>query len=654
MVRQHERLYYVFDSPEISDAEFDGLMQRLKELENGHPEFITPESPTQRVGGEYVDLFKPVPHASPMLSLDNCYSTEEFMEWHKRTAGLLKEEEFELVAEAKIDGLSCSIEYKNGIFYRASTRGDGRTGEEVSSNVKTIRPVPLVLGIRQPPELFEVRGEVYMEKKDFEAIREEQISSGSDPFANPRNAAAGSLRQKDPNVTAGRKLKFFAHSFGATAGMKEPETHWEYLKTCRDMGFAVPSVKKLCANAEEVISFYNEHSAKKFSLAYEIDGLVVKINSLNARKILGTTAKSPRWAVAFKYPAQQAFTKVNNIRFSVGRTGVITPVAELEPVKCGGVVISNSTLHNFDEIQRLDLKIGDRVVLERAGDVIPKITGVVLKSRTGTEQKVRVPKKCPSCGLKIYKNEEEVAYRCINPSCPAQVRRRLLHFASREAMNIEGMGDAAVEQLVDRKIVSDFSGIYGLKKEDLFKLELFKDRKADNLLEQIEKSKKQPLSKLIYALGIQHVGAKAADTLAGRYKSMKDLMNSGPEELGRIPEIGPVIARSVLDFFRQKEVKILVDTLRNHGVNMIEPERKKGDLKLQNMTFVFTGELTSITRAEARKKAMESGGKESSSVSSKTSFLVSGQNPGSKLEKAKKLGVKIITEEEFLTMLGNS
>lgn len=652
-IRRHERLYYVSDSPEITDGEFDALMARLKELEAAHPEFASEDSPTRRVGGERSNTFAPVPHRIPMLSLDNCYSREEFLEWHERVKKGLKGEPFEMAVEAKIDGLSCSIEYEKGRLARASTRGDGETGEDVTLNVRAIKSVPIRLDLSHAPALFEARGEVYMDKKDFERLREEAFSAGEEPFVNPRNAAAGSLRQKDPTVTAGRRLKFIAHSYGYLEGMVEPDSHWEYLNICRSLGFQISTLgNRVCRSAEEVLAFYAEYAEKRFSLPYEIDGLVVKVDSLRQRGLLGFTAKSPRWAIAFKYPAQQATTTVKSVEFSVGRTGAITPVAELEPVKCGGVTISSATLHNFDEIERLGLKLGDKVVIERAGEVIPKVVKVVPGSRMGHEKAIRPPRVCPSCGSELFKDEEEVALRCVNPSCPVQFKRSLLHFASRDAMNIDGFGVSSVEQLVDKGLVKGFPDIYRLKKEDLLGLELFKDKKADNLLSRINKSKEQPLSRLIYALGIRHIGEKNARVLAGHFRTMKAFMSTGPEELARIGDIGPVIAEAVTGFFKVEATRRMVGELGELGLRMDEPERKTSGGALAGKTFVFTGELKTMTRDEAQAKVRELGGKETSSVSAKTSYVVVGAEPGSKYDKAKKLGVPVLSEEDFIKLLG--
>ena len=651
-INRHERLYYVSDSPEITDGEFDALMARLKALEAAHPEFASEDSPTRRVGGERSNTFAPVPHRIPMLSLDNCYSAEEFLEWHERVKKGLKNELFELVVEAKIDGLSCSIEYEKGRLARASTRGDGETGEDVTLNVRAIKSVPIRLDLSKPPALFEARGEVYMEKKDFEFLHEEALAAGEEPFVNPRNAAAGSLRQKDPAVTAGRRLKFIAHSYGYLEGMVEPDSHWEYLNICRSLGFNISTLgNRVCRGADEVLAFYNEYSERRFSLPYEIDGLVIKVDSLRQRGLLGFTAKSPRWAIAFKYPAQQATTTVKSVEFSVGRTGAITPVAGLEPVKCGGVTISSATLHNFDEIARLGLKLGDRVVIERAGEVIPKVVKVVPGARTGAEKEIIRPKACPSCGSELFKDEEGVALRCVNPSCPVQFKRSLLHFASRDAMNIDGLGVSSVEQLVDKGLVKGFPDIYRLKKEALLGLELFKDKKADNLLAQINKSKEQPLSRLIYALGIRHIGEKNARVLAGHFRTMKAFMASEPEELARIGEIGPVIAEAVTGFFKSEATRTMAGELGALGLRMDEPERKTSGGALTGKTFVFTGELKTMTRDEAQAKVLELGGKETSSVSVKTSYVVTGAAPGSKYDKAKKLGVPVLSEEEFIRLI---
>ncbi len=672
---RHERLYYMQDSPEVSDGEFDALMNRLKALEAAHPELASEDSPTRRVGGGLSNTFAPVPHRVPMLSLDNCYSPEEFLEWHERVKKGLGDEPFELVVEAKIDGLSCSIEYEKGRLVRASTRGDGETGEDVTLNVRTIRSVPLKLDLSSPPKAFEARGEVYMDKKDFDLLRGKALEAGDRNVpVNPRNAAAGSLRQKDPAVTAARRLKFIVHSYGYLDGMVEPDSHWEYLNICRGLGYNISIIgSRPCRSAEEVLSVYAEYAEKRFALPYEIDGLVIKVDSFRQRGVLGFTSKSPRWAIAFKYPAQQATTTVKTVDFSVGRTGAITPVASLEPVKCGGVTISSATLHNFDEIARLGLKVGDRVVIERAGEVIPKVVKVVPGARTGAEKEIQPPKACPSCGAEVFRDEEEVAYRCVNPSCPVQFKRALLHFASRDAMNIDGLGEAVGDQLVLKKLVLNFADIYRLNKEALLTIEIgkekktsvnakdlgllpgpvgrgFRDKKADNLLAEISESKKRPLSRLIFALGIRHVGEKNARRLAEHFKSMSSIMAASEEELSNVNDVGPVIAHAIVEFFSSVQTKRLIEDLSILGLTMIEPENKGGS-KFNGKTFVFTGELKSLTRDKAESLIRELGGKETSSVSSKTSYVVVGENPGSKCDKAKKLGVEILSEDEFLKLI---
>ncbi len=646
-ILKHERAYYIDDNPLITDAEFDALMLRLKELEASFPDLVSPDSPTQRVGGKAVSAFQPVEHEIPMLSLENCYSPQEFSKWYERISSV--HGDFETVVEAKIDGLSCSLEYEGGILKRASTRGDGYKGEDVTANVKTLRTVPLKINVPSNSR-FEVRGEVYLEKADFEKINEKQVQAGLPLFANPRNAAAGSLRQKDSSVTAKRNLKFFVHSSALAHNLEIPQNHWDYLEFCASLGFQVTKIRKRCLNLDEIISFYNKCEKERFSLDYEIDGLVVKANSPKLRNELGFTAKSPRWAIAFKYPASQAQTKVKNVIFSVGRTGVVTPVAQLEPVRCAGVMISSSTLHNFDEIKRLELKIGDSVLIERAGEVIPKVVRVLKEKRTGDEKDIIEPSICPACSYRLERPQGEVSLKCFNPLCPAQIRASILHFASRDAMNIEGLGESVCDQLLEKGLIKDFSDIYKLKKEDLLKLPLFKDKKAENLLSQIEESKKANLDKLIYALGIRHIGEKTALVLAERFGNLEKLSAASCEELSKIDEIGPVMAESISSFFSSEAARSLIEKLKSHNINFNYVSQKK-DSRLSGLSFVFTGELKTMTRDEAALKVRQLGGKDSSSVSSKTSYVVAGENPGSKYDKAIKLGVKVIGEEEFLKLI---
>ena len=650
-IRNHDYRYYVQNSPEISDYQYDRLLKQLEALEKQYPSLVTPDSPTQRVGGLAASTFSPVKHTVGMLSLDNTYSKEEILEWFNRVQKGLKGDQAEFVVELKIDGVGLALIYVDGLLKTGATRGDGETGEDITQNSKTIRSVPLKLACAKPPAFVDIRGEVYMDKAEFAKLNEKITDEGEPAFANPRNASAGSLRQKDSKITASRPLKFFAHSYGKIEGA-EFKTHWDFLETCRELGLRPTEHSKLFKDMNDVIKYCSEIEQKRDTLPYEIDGMVIKVNSLAQQKTLGFTMKSPRWAIAFKFAARQATTKLNAIRVQVGRTGAVTPVADLEPVELSGVTISHATLHNFDEIQRLGVQVGDTVLIERAGDVIPKIVKVISDKRTGNREPFKIPKCCPSCNEPIVKEkEEEVAYRCINPLCPAQVERGIAHFAKRDAMDIEGMGEAAVEQLVKNKKVKSFEDIYKLTKADLLELELFKDKKAANLLAAIEKSKQQPLSRLLYGLGINHVGEKAALVLAERFRTIDALAAASVEELTTINEIGPVMAQSISDFFAQHAVKQLLKHLKALGVNTTEPEKEKGEQKLLGQTFVFTGELKHFSRSDAEAKVRELGGNASSSVSKKTSYVVAGENAGSKLEKAKKLEVAVISEEAFINMI---
>jgi DNA ligase (NAD+) len=645
-IRKHDYLYYVQDSPELSDYQYDQLLKKLQELEKKYPRLVTPDSPTQRVSGLAAPTFAPARHTVPMLSLDNTYSREELREWAARVDKGLKNEKCEFVVEPKIDGVGLAVTYKDGVLSTGATRGDGETGEDITPNSKTIRSIPLKLTAARPPSFVDIRGEVYMEKEEFAALNKRIVDIGEEPFANPRNAAAGSLRQKDPKVTASRPLKFFVHSYGRIEGGEDFSTHWEFLGICRKMGLRPAQQSKLFDNFDKVVDYCAEFEEKRDTLPYEIDGMVVKVNSLAQQKVLGFTMKSPRWAIAFKFAARQASTKINGIRVQVGRTGVLTPVADLEPVELSGVTISHATLHNFDEIERLGVSVGDTVLIERAGDVIPKVVKVMKKA--GGHKKFAIPAKCPACHEPVTKEkEEEVAYRCMNPSCPAQLEGGLIHFAARGAMDIEGMGESAVQQLVKSGKVKNFDDIYRLKKEDLLELELFKDRKAEKLLAAIEKSKKQPLFRLLYGLGIPNVGEKASLVLAERFETLDRLAGADREQLTSINEVGPVMAEAVTDYFSQASVRKLMEHFKSFGVNMKEPEREKGEQKLSGLTFVFTGELKNRSRSEAEALTRSLGGNPTSSVSKKTDYVVAGEAAGSKLEKAKKLGVKILDEAGF-------
>ncbi len=653
-IRQHDYRYYVLSQPTISDTEYDKLYKQLTSLEKEFPELIHPDSPTQRVGGQAVSSFTEVKHRVPMLSLDNTYNENEVLEWDDRLEKNLGITEFDYITEPKIDGVSASLLYENGRFTRGATRGDGDTGEDITANLKTIRSIPLRL--QAPfPKALEVRGEVFMDKKDFAKMNAQAQKVGEEMFANPRNAAAGSLRQKDPAVTAERPLRFLVHSFGYVEGASW-ETHWDFIRACATMGIPTSQILQRCATIMDCMRACRQIEKQRETLDYEIDGAVIKINRFSLREKMGTTHKSPRWAVAYKFESYQATTTVLNIECSVGRTGTITPVAKLKPVSCGGVTISNASLHNFDEIKRLDVRIGNTVLVERAGDVIPKVLKVVVEEGKKQQGKpFTVPTECPVCEAPIVKEKEiEVAYRCSNPGCPAQVRRSVLHFASRDAMDIDGLGEVVVNELVAKKLVKDVADIYSLTRGELLKLPLFADKKADNLLKAIEKSKKEPLSKVLFGLGIRHVGEKAAMVLAEQFGTLDALSQASESDLRKIHEIGPVMAQSIVSYFSLSTTKTILNKLKRTGLSMKEEKPiRKGPQVLAGKTVVFTGELQKLSRSEAEKKVRELGGNATGSVSAKTDFVVVGKEPGSKATKAQKLGVKILSERDFLALLPN-
>lgn len=648
LINYHNNLYYNLDNPILSDTQYDELYKQLKDLEDQYPQYRTQDSPTQRVGGKAVNLFTPVKHAVAMMSLDNSYSPEDIREWYERTAKTLQLNDFEMVVEGKIDGVSCSLTYENGVLVKAASRGDGKTGEDITANVRTIKNIPQQL-TDAPQGTLEIRGEVYLDKRDLEQLNKVQQLRGENIFANTRNAAAGSLRQKDSQITATRPLKFFAHSFGV--GNLTQSSFSEFIEICRKWGFSICPARTKTNQIAEVIRFYQQFENSRHQLPFDVDGLVVKVNRFDYQRILGATAKSPRWAIAFKYPAPQATTILKNVIFSVGRTGVITPVAELEPVPCAGVVISNATLHNFDEINRLQVRVGDSVIVERAGEVIPKIIKVA--EHKGS-QEILPPEKCPSCGEKVYKEQDEVGYYCINPACPAQLRARLLHFASRHAMDIDGLGDVVMDLLLANNYVTDFADIYGLTFLHLLNLENFKDKKAQNLLDAIEASKQKPLSKLLFALGIAFVGEKTAEILADKFHTLDALKEASLEELQSVPEVGEKVSQAIYDFFRDSRVLELLERLRAAGLNFTQPQKELSGNIFDGKTLVFTGELKTMTRTEAEQMAKQYGGKASGSVSKKTSYVIAGEAAGSKLKKAEELGIPVLTEEEFLKMINAS
>jgi DNA ligase (NAD+) len=652
-LRHHEYRYYVLDEPEISDAAYDRLMNRLKELEAAHPELVTPDSPTVRVGGAPREGFSAVRHARPMLSLDNAFSYDALRDWDRRVREGSGHEKIEYVAEHKFDGLSVSLQYEDGVLARGVTRGDGTTGEDVTPNVKTIRSIPLRVDVAilkkvKLPLNFEVRGEVMMTRKAFEALNRQQEQIGGKIFVNARNSAAGAVRVLDPAITAARRLDFFAY-YLLVDGKVPFAKHSESLQALKQLHFRASEDWKLCVGIEAVIAYCEEWDAKREKLPYEIDGVVIKVNSTAIQNELGYTSKAPRWAIAYKYPARQETTVVNDIIVQVGRMGTLTPVAVLEPVQVGGVTVSRSTLHNMDEIERLGLQIGDTVLIERAGEVIPHILKVV---KEGKHRKpFRMPKHCPECGSRIHKAEDEVAYRCVNAACPAKRKESLLHFAGRHAMNIDGLGEKIVDQLVDKGLVKDVADLYSLKLEDLAALERMAEKSAQNLLDEIEASKKNSLARLIYALGIQFVGERTGQLLAEHFSSLEEVAAAKEEQLLEVPEVGPKVAASIVEFFSEPANRQLIKKLHKAGVHPTAEKRKVKSDKFAGKSFVFTGGLANRSREEAGEIVQQHGGKVSGSVSKKTAYVVVGTDPGSKYDKAKELGVMILTEPEFEKLL---
>ena len=648
-IRHHEYLYYVLDNPEISDQEFDRLMQRLKDLEGANPSLITPDSPTQRVGGKPREGFVKVRHSSPMLSLDNTYSEEELRNWERRVHELSGRKDVDYVCELKLDGMSLALIYENGTLARGVTRGDGTTGEDVTLNVRTVRSIPLSIdrdklkkaGI---PPSFEARGELLMPTAAFKKVNEERERNGLPTFANPRNFTAGTVRQLDANVTAERRLDFFPYIL-LSNGRTYFERHWETLTALDKAGFKVNQNRKLVHSMDEVWGFIQQWEAKRDSLPYEIDGIVVKVDRVALQDELGFTGKAPRWAIAYKYAARAGITKLENVRWQVGRTGKLTPVAELAPVAIGGTTVRNATLHNMDEIGRLGVKIGDYVQVERGGDVIPKVAKVIDdKDHPRGTQEILAPEKCPVCGTKVVRTEGEVDYRCVNANCPAKLLGTILHFASRGVMNIDGMGEALVTQVTERGLVKNVADIYKLTKADLLSLQRFADKSAQNILDEIENSKKLPLERVIYGLGIRMVGERTAQFLAEHFGSMEALANAAVEELQNVNEVGPKIAESIAEFFSNPANRKLVERLGEAGL-AFKGQKKERGTKLAGKTFVLTGTLAKYTRDEAKKMIEDAGGKVTGSVSKKTDYVVAGADAGSKLDKAKELGVSVIDEK---------
>ncbi len=648
MLNEHNYNYYVSDNPKISDAEYDGLMQELIKLEEAYPDVALPDSPARRVGGEPAAGFEAVSHLVPMLSLSNAFGEQDLRDFDRRVRGGLDGHTVEYVVELKIDGLAVSLLYENGIFVRGATRGDGETGEDITHNLKTINSIPLRL--RRPLPQMEVRGEAYMPKKDFSRINREREESGLPTFANPRNAAAGSLRQLDPRVTASRALDAFLYGIGRVSGMTVTG-HREGLQALQELGFKVNPNIRAFEDIEQVIEYCREWAEKRHDLPYEIDGMVVKVNDLALQTELGATSKSPRWAIAYKFPAEEAETVVRDIYVRVGRTGVLTPTANLEPVRVAGSTVSSATLHNIDIIREKDIRIGDHVVIHKAGDVIPEVVRVVKDKRTGSEVEFLMPGECPVCRTGVQRADGEVAVRCPNEICPGREREGLIHFVSRDAMDIEGLGPAVIDQLVGAGLIRDAADLYYLKAEDLLGLERMGKKSVDNLLNAIEKSKHKDLAQLIFALGIRHVGARTGKILAAHFGSMARLQEAEVEQLTTVREIGPKMAESIAAYFREPVNLELLDRLKTAGVNFTRGVEQAGERPFDGKTFVLTGALEKYTRKEAQNIIENLGGKVSSSVSKKTDYVLAGTEAGSKMDKATALGVTVISEDDFEGMI---
>jgi len=655
-IRKHDYNYYVLAAPTISDEHYDKLIKELEKLEEQYPHLITPDSPTQRVGKDLTKEFEPVKHKVPMLSLANTYDEQDLFDFDRRIKESLPEsEKVEYVVEYKIDGASVSLNYVDGYLKTAATRGDGTVGEEITANVKTIRSVPLRINLPTKSDFklsdFEVRGEIFMLIKDFEELNHNREIKGEKLFANPLNSTAGTLKLQDPKTVAERKLNIFLYSLISLED--ELETQEANLKFLKLLGFKVNPEYKVCKNIEEVLKVCGKLEEKRYTLDYEIDGAVIKVNSIKQQKLLGSIAKSPRWAVAYKFKAKQAFTIVNHITWQVGRTGAVTPVAELEPTKLAGSTISRATLHNYDEIKRKDIRVGDKVIIEKGGDVIPKVVAVVLEERSKESKETFPPEKCPVCKSKLYRLEDEVALYCENPECSAQIKGRLIHFASRGAMDIEGLGDALIDLFVEKGFIKHFSDIYKLKnlRDKLTQIERLGEKSIDNLLRAIEKSKSQPFQKVLFALGIRYVGAGAAQKIADHFSSIDEIIAASEEEISSIHEIGPSISLSIKQFFSNELNVHLILELKEAGLNFKSKKKEIKKSELTGKTFVLTGTLSTFSRDEAGERIKKLGGKVTSSVSKNTDYVVAGEKAGSKLTKAESLGVKILSEEVFLTLL---
>jgi DNA ligase (NAD+) len=651
-LRHHNYRYYVLDDPEISDARYDRLLRELEDLEARHPELITPDSPTQRVGARPLEKFETLAHTVPMLSLENGFSREEVFEFEARLKRFLKRDLLiEYTVEPKMDGLAVELIYEDGQLVRSATRGDGYAGEDVTQNIRTIRAIPLrLLAEAETPTRLEVRGEVYLRLKDFRELNRRREASGEPAFANPRNAAAGSLRQLDSRLTAQRPLFFFAYGIGDRAGLTL-DSQWAVLQNLGHWGLPVNPFIKTAQGIEACWDYCREMEDRRHGLPYEIDGVVIKVNDWNLQDELGIKSRSPRWALAFKFQPSQENTRVLKIEVQVGRTGTLTPVAHLEPVQVGGVEVSRATLHNQDEIERKDIRIGDTVIVQRAGDVIPEVVKVVASLRTGQERTFQMPDHCPVCRSPVVRLPGEAAHRCNNPNCPAQIKESIRHFASKGAMDVDGLGEKLVNQLVDKGLIRDYGDLYALTREILVPLERLAEKSADNLLAALEKSKKASLARFLFALGIRFVGEHVAAVLAGHFGNLEALAAASEEDLLAVKEVGPQVAGSVRSFFATPENRRVIEKLRNSGVQWREGKSVPRTLKFSGKTFVLTGRLTRFSREEAKEQILARGGKVAGAVSARTDFLVAGEDPGSKLEKARELGVRVIGEEDFAGML---
>jgi len=652
-INYHNYRYYVLDNPEISDAEYDRLFDELLELERKHPELITSDSPTQRVGATPLEEFKTVRHSLPMLSLNKATVEAEFLDFHRRVLELsgAGADRIRYTVEPKFDGLAVELVFNNGIFALGSTRGDGVVGEDVTLNLRTIRSIPLRLMGKPNPDLIEVRGEVVMNKEDFERLNRNREQMGEPLFANPRNAAAGSVRQLDPRVTSTRPLNLFVHGTGKVEG-KKLINHWDSILYLKELGFKISQYIELCESIEQAKAYYQKILGIRDGLPYEIDGIVIKVNEFSLQEKMGELSRSPRWAVAWKFPAQQEHTRVKDIIVSVGRTGALTPVAVLDPVRVGGAEVSRASLHNEDEIRKKDVRIGDTVVIQRAGDVIPEVVKVVESKRTGKERKFTMPERCPVCGSKAKRPLGEAVHRCTGIACPAQIKENLAHFVSKGAMNMDGLGYKFLEQMVDKKIIKDQADLYFLKREDIMKMDRMGDKLAENLLNTIRESRNPTLTSLIYALGIRNVGYHLAGVLAKHFKSIDDLSQQSIEDLTQVHEIGPIVAESIYNFFNNPKNLTILEKLRNGGVKFPAEKAEVKEAPLSGKTFVLTGGLDSFTRDEARRAIEDMGGRVSSSVSKRTDYVVVGRDPGSKYDSALRLGIQTLDENDFKEMIG--